>query len=44
MSKHDEKPHHKSEGVALAGSPAALIDLLIKDAALNKWATEHIVI
>ena len=43
MSKHDEKPHHKSEGVALTGSPAALIDLLIKDAALNKWATEHIV-
>jgi hypothetical protein len=30
---------NSSEGVALAGSPAALIDLLIKDADLNKWAT-----
>jgi hypothetical protein len=43
MSKHENKPHHKSEGVTLAGSPAALIDLLIKDADLNLWATEHIV-
>jgi hypothetical protein len=43
MSKHDDKPHHKSEGVKLVGSPAALIDLLIKDADLNQWATEHIV-
>jgi hypothetical protein len=43
MSKHDDKPHHKSEGVKLVGSPAALIDLLIRDADLNRWATEHIV-
>jgi hypothetical protein len=43
MPKHDDKPHHKSEGVKLVGSPAALIDLLIKDEDLNKWATEHIV-
>jgi len=43
MSKHDEKPHHKSEGLKLVGSPAALINLLIKDADLNQWATEHIV-
>ncbi len=43
MSKHDDKPHHKSEGVKLVGSPAALINLLIKDAGLNQWATEHIV-
>lgn len=43
MSKHDSKPHHKSEGVELVGSPAALIDLLIRDQDLNKWATEHIV-
>jgi hypothetical protein len=43
MSKHDDKPHHKSEGVKLVGSPAPLIDLLIKDADLNHWATEHIV-
>jgi len=43
MSRHDEKPHHKSEGVKLVGSPAALIDLLIRDADLNKWATKHIV-
>jgi hypothetical protein len=43
MSRHDDKPHHKSEGVKLVGSPAAMIDLLIKDADLNKWATEHIV-
>jgi hypothetical protein len=43
MSKHDEKPHHKSEGAKLVGNPAPLIDLLIKDADLNKWATEHIV-
>jgi len=43
MSKHDSKPHHKSEAVELVGSPEALIDLLIKDMDLNKWATEHIV-
>jgi hypothetical protein len=43
MPKHDGKPHHNSEGVKLVGSPAALIDLLIKDADLNQWATEHIV-
>ena len=43
MSKHDDKPHHKSEGVKLVGSPAALIDLLIKDEDLNQWVTEHIV-
>ena len=43
MSKHDDKPHHKSEGVKLVGSPTALINLLIKDADLNQWATEHIV-
>lgn len=43
MSKHDGKLHHHGEGVKLAGSPAPLIDLLIRDADLNRWATEHIV-
>jgi hypothetical protein len=42
MSKHDEKPRHKSEGVKLVGNLAPLIDLLINDAELNQWATEHI--
>jgi hypothetical protein len=43
MPKNDNKPHHKSEGVKLVGSPAALINLLIRDKDLNEWTTEHIV-
>jgi hypothetical protein len=39
MPKHDDKFHHKGEDATLVGSPAALINLLIKDANLNQWAT-----
>lgn len=42
MPKHHEKPHHKGEGVKLAGSPEELINLLITDATERKWATDQI--
>ncbi len=43
MPDNNDMPRLKGEGVALAGNPAALIDLLIRNPDLNKWATEHIV-
>jgi len=42
MPKHHPKPHHKGEGVKLAGSPEELISLLIADASEREWANDQI--
>lgn len=42
MPKHHDKPHHQGEGVKLAGNPEDLINMMIKDATENKWATNEI--
>jgi hypothetical protein len=42
MSAHKDKIHPKGKGAPLMGSPSALINLLIKDADLRQWTTEHI--